>query len=115
MIQDVEDLPTELQQMSFGVRHLPGLGQCCIETSVARSADLAASSGFAGKIVAECANSRWTVGIDEHVRHLTGECAALLCPAGLHRADLCGRAFQLPVGWPGASVADRKRESASPA
>ena len=100
--------------MGFGVWHGPGFTQSGVKPSVAGSADLAAPSGFAGEIMAKCADPGRAVRIRKHVGNLIRECAALLCHSCLRGTDLRGCAAQLPVRRPGAAVADGQGESAGP-
>src|ERR1700747_3449730 len=115
MVQDVEDLPAELQQVLFGIGHLPGLAQSRIQTSVTGSANLATSSGFAGEVMAKCADPGWAIWIWKHVGYLSWERTALLGDSGLRGSNLRGRAAQLPVCRPCAAVANGQWESAGPA
>src|SRR5580692_2515157 len=115
MVQHIEYLPAEFQKMRFGVGHGPGFAQSGVQSGVPRSANLAASSGFAGEIMAKRANPCRTVRIRKQVRHLIRECAALLGHSGLCGTNLRSRAAQLPVRGPGSAVADGQGESAGPA
>src|ERR1700730_8677157 len=55
-----------------------------------------------------------SIRINEQIRNSIWEAAALLYNPGMCRSDLRCCSTQLPVRWPGATVADGQRESAGP-
>ncbi len=108
-IGHVEDLPAELQAVSFE-RHFPALAQTHIETREAVSAERVAGTALARKRMSEI--DYGGVAIGEHIHGSIG----LLVHAGVLRGDEGeGVSFFLPVRGEVKTVIHRDGETAGPA
>src|SRR5690348_1759579 len=111
-VEDVEDVPAELERLAFEAGKMPSLLKAHVEAEKAVAANIVALAALAGESIVEA--GRGLNGILEDVGNEAGVLDVDVAGSGLDGSNQIGPAHFIPVGGPDVTLEDAGDEPGGP-